>query len=235
LRRSVRLFRLFLVEQTDPDRFYSALSEDSAAQLAAFAELDRALVVDVGGGPGYFARAFHSAGATYVGVEVDAAGDMPSDTHAVRASGEALPFLSGSIDVVYSSNVLEHVRQPWVMSAEMVRVVKPGGVVFLSFTPWFSPWGGHETSPWHFLGGDRAARRYERKNGKPPKNRYGQTLFGYRVAEALAWAHANPNVEVLAAFPRYHPWWAWWLVRVPIVRELVLWNLVIVMRRKGSE
>ena len=33
LRRSVRLFRAFLVEQTDPVRFYGALAEDSVAQL----------------------------------------------------------------------------------------------------------------------------------------------------------------------------------------------------------
>lgn len=228
----MRLFRLFLVEQTDPDAFYSALAEDSAAQLATFADLDGAMVLDVGGGPGYFARAFADRGASYIGLEVDAASDMPSDTHSVRASGEALPFLDGSLDVAYSSNVLEHVRRPWVMADEMVRVVRPGGIVFLSFTPWFSPWGGHETAPWHFLGGDRAARRYERRNGKPPKNRFGETLFGYRVGQALAWARRQPDAELIAAIPRYHPWWAWWLVRIPVVREFALWNLVVVLRRR---
>jgi SAM-dependent methyltransferase len=222
------------VEQSQPAAFYSALAEDSALQLGDYARLDGATVLDVGGGPGYFARAFHEAGATYIGVEVDAASDVPSETHSIRASGEALPFLDCSLDVAYSSNVLEHVRRPWVMADEMVRVVRPGGVVFLSFTPWFSPWGGHETAPWHYLGGRYAARRYERRHGKRPKNDFGETLFGYRVSQALAWARSQPDAELVAALPRYHPWWAWWLVHIPVLREVVLWNLVLVLRRKGE-
>ena len=35
----------------------------------------------------------------------------------------------------------------------MVRVTKPGGLVFVSYTVWWGPWGGHETAPWHYLGG----------------------------------------------------------------------------------
>ena len=46
------------------------------------------------------------------------------------------------------------------MIDEMVRVTRPGGTVFVSFTPWWSPWGGHETAPWHYLGGEYARRRY---------------------------------------------------------------------------
>ena len=53
------------------------------------------------------------------------------------------------------------------MLAEMARVVRPGGLVYCSYTLWLSPWGGHETSPWHFLGGHRAARRYEQRHGHP--------------------------------------------------------------------
>jgi SAM-dependent methyltransferase len=234
LRRSVRLFRLFLVEQTDPDRFYSALAADSVAQLGVFARLAGASVLDVGGGPGYFGRAFRQAGAQYIGVELNAPTDLPVETFAVSASGEELPFRSASLDVAYCSNVLEHVRHPWVMADELVRVVKPGGTVFISFTPWFSPWGGHETAPWHYLGGGYARRRYRRKKGHEPKNRYGESLFGYRVSEALAWARAQPDAELIAALPRYHPRWAWWLVRVPLLRELALWNLVIVLHRKAS-
>lgn len=231
LGRSVRLFRLFLKEQSDPDLFYSALAVDSAAQVAAYADLDGATLLDIGGGPGYFASAFRECGATYVGIDLDAPTDMTPDTYAVRGSAEALPFADASVDVAYSSNVLEHVPNPWLMADEMVRVAKPGGIVFLSFTPWFSPWGGHETAPWHFLGGRYAADRYARMHGKRPKNDYGVGLFGYRVGQALRWARRHPDIEVLAELPRYHPRWAWWLVKVPVVREIALWNLVIVARR----
>jgi SAM-dependent methyltransferase len=232
LGRSIRLFRLFLVEQTRPDDFYSAIAADAVAQLAQWVDLTGARVLDVGGGPGYFGRAFQRAGARYLGVELDIATDLPAELYALCASGDALPIGSGTMDVAYSSNVVEHMRRPWAMADELVRVTKPGGTVFLSFTPWFSPWGGHETAPWHFLGGDFARRRYLRRTGHQPKNVFGQSLFGYRVGEALRWAANHPDVELVAALPRYHPWWAYWLVRVPVVRELALWNLVMVLRRR---
>jgi SAM-dependent methyltransferase len=235
LSRSITLFRAFLREQSDPDHFYGVLAADSARQLGEHVALAGATVLDVGGGPGYFADAFRGAGATYVGLEPDA-GEMAArgepQPGTVRASGEALPVRSAAVDVCYSSNVLEHVRSPWTMTAEMVRVTTPGGTVFLSFTPWYSPWGGHETAPWHYLGGNRARRRYRARTGQEPKNRFGESLFAVSVGAALRWARTCPDVDVVATLPRYHPWWAAWVIRVPGLRELVSWNLVIVMRRR---
>lgn len=235
LARSIALFRVFLLEQTDPDRFYGELARDSVAQLSEHVDLPGARVLDVGGGPGYFAQCFRAAGARYVGLEPDA-GEMVArgapEPGTVRGSGEALPVRSASVDVCYSSNVLEHVRRPWVMAEEMVRVTRPGGTVYLSFTPWWSPHGGHETGPWHYLGGAYARRRYRRRHGREPKNRFGDSLFAVSVGAALRWARKCPDVEVLAAYPRYHPWWAQWVVRVPVVREIASWNLVLVMRRR---
>jgi SAM-dependent methyltransferase len=232
LRRSIRLFRLFLVEQTRPADFYSAVAEDAVTQLGEWAQLSGARVLDVGGGPGYFGRAFQRAGASYIGVELDIDTDLTAEIFAVCASGDALPIRSGSVDIAYSSNVAEHMRRPWAMADELVRVTKPGGAVFLSFTPWFSPWGGHETAPWHYLGGGYARHRYLRKHGLEPKNAYGHSLFGYRVSQALEWADKHPDAELVAAFPRYHPWWACWLVRVPVLREVALWNLAMVLRKR---
>ena len=56
--RSVRLFRLFLAEQTDPEQFYASLAEDAVRQVAEHCELDGRTVVDVGGGGGWFTAAF---------------------------------------------------------------------------------------------------------------------------------------------------------------------------------
>jgi hypothetical protein len=117
------------------------------------------------------------------------------------------------------------------MGDEMLRVTKPGGTVFLSYTVWWGPWGGHETAPWHYLGGARARRRYARRHGHEPKNRYGESLFAVTVAAGLAWARAQDQADVVAAFPRYNPGWSWVLLRVPVLREVVTWNLVLVLRK----
>src|SRR5699024_7856181 len=106
----------------------------------------------------------------------------------VRGSGMDLPFLDEIFDVVYSSNVAEHVDKPWRMGEEMLRVARPGGVVILSYTIWLGPFGGHETGLWeHYVGGHFARRRYEHKHGHPPKNVFGESLFNVSCAEGLTW------------------------------------------------
>ncbi|MEV6493899.1 class I SAM-dependent methyltransferase [Actinoplanes sp. NPDC051633] len=243
VRRSVTLFRAFLVEQTDPDRFYSLLAADSVRQLGSYVDLAGAAVLDVGGGPGYFATEFRRAGAAYLGID-PAVGDFAAGGAAardmvsgmVRGSGTALPIRTGTVDVCYSSNVLEHVAEPEAMLDEMLRVTRPGGTVFVSFTPWRSPWGGHETAPWHLLGGDLARRRYLRRTGREPKNRFRETLFPVSAARAMRWARAGRRegaLTVVDVLPRYHPSWARWVARVPGAREALTWNFTIVLRRAG--
>ena len=236
LARSVRLLGEFRFEQTDPPRFYGALADDTVALVTALVDGDPTglTLLDVGGGPGYFASAFEAAGVNYLGVEPD-----PTEMHAgpagepgagtfVRASGMALPFADDSVDVCLSSNVAEHVSDPWRMGREMLRVTRPGGLVVLSYTVWLGPFGGHEMGLTHYLGGARAAERYARKHGRRPKNDYGSSLFAVSAADGLAWAQSTGML--VAAFPRYHPRWAWWMTRVPVLREFLVSNLVLVLR-----
>lgn len=240
LGRSVRLLRSFRFEQSDPDRFYGPLADDTADMVgdlwAARTRSGHAgrTVLDVGGGPGYFAAAFDAADWRYIGVEPD-----PGEMHAagrvgaggpgtfVRASGLALPFADASVDVCLSSNVAEHVAEPWRLGTEMLRVTRPGGLVVLSYTVWLGPFGGHETGLWHYFGGARAAARYTRRHGHPPKNNYGSSLFAVSAADGLRWA-ASTGVP-MEAFPRYHPRWAWPLTAVPGLREVLISNLVLVL------
>jgi hypothetical protein len=65
-----------------------------------------------------------------------------------------------------------------------------------------------------------------------PRNRFGESLFRVSAGAALGWARRCPDADVVAVFPRYHPWWASWVVAVPGLREIVSWNLVIVLRRR---
>ena len=209
------------------------MAEDSAQQVGEWHDLAGSVVVDVGGGPGLFRDAFRAKGATYLSVESDAgelAGLGLPHPDTVQGSGLALPLRAGSVDVVFSSNVLEHVPDPERFADELVRVARPGGTVFLSFTPWLSPWGGHETSPRHYLGGQLARAHYERRHGHPPKNVYGRSLFAVSVARMLRWTR-RADADLVGLRARYHPWWAQWLTRLPLVREVATWNIVLVLRR----
>ncbi|HUB55368.1 MAG TPA: class I SAM-dependent methyltransferase [Mycobacterium sp.] len=241
LRRSVRLLSAFRYEQPDPGQFYGALATDTVALVSdlwrsAHGESPAGrTLLDIGGGPGYFAAAFADAGVRYIGVEPD-----PTEMHAagpsfaeatdtfIRASGMALPFADNSVDICLSSNVAEHVPRPWQLGAEMLRVTRPGGLALLSYTVWLGPFGGHEMGLTHYLGGARAAARYTRKHGHRPKNDYGSSLFAVSAADGLKWAAGTGALA--AAFPRYHPRWAWWLTSVPVLREFLVSNIVLVLQ-----
>jgi SAM-dependent methyltransferase len=238
LRRSVHLFQAFRHEATDPETFYRFLADDTVADVGRFCQLSASIILDVGGASGYVADAFREVGARAVTAEYNV--DQTTEhgrqlVGGILADGCRLPVFTGAVDVCYSSNVLEHVVSYEQMLSEMVRVVAPGGVIYLTFTNWLSPWGGHETSPWHYRGGEWAAQRFERVTGAPPKNRYGESLFSLSIREVLRWCNANPNVYVLDAFPRYYPRWTKWIVTVPGLREILTWNLVVVMRRNATE
>ena len=77
LARSTRLLSEFRYEQPDPARFYGALATDTAEMVidlwrgAHGSAAPTGTVLDVGGGPGYFAAAFAEADWRYIGVEPD--------------------------------------------------------------------------------------------------------------------------------------------------------------------
>jgi SAM-dependent methyltransferase len=238
LRRSARLFRLFLSEQTDPERFYSGLAQDTMRQIEGYVDLRGRTVLDVGGGPGHFTAAFSGRGASCALVEPDrtellAGGEAPQS--AVLGDGLALPVRAGAVDICFSSNVLEHVPDPLRFIDEMVRVTRPGGLIYVSFTNWYSPWGGHELSPWHYLGAGRAERRYTRRHGRPPKNRPGAGLFPLHIGPTLRALRARTDAEILDALPRYYPPWCRPVLRLRGIREVATWNLLVVMRRGNSQ
>ncbi len=231
--RMLRLFHLFLTEQSEPERFYRELATDSVAQLARYTELPGRLVLDIGGGPGHFTAALRARGARCLLVEPDdaelrAGGARPAG--AVRGDGMRLPVGADAVDVCFASNVLEHVRDPARMLAEMIRVTRPGGVIYLAFTNWYSPWGGHELAPWHYLGASFAERRYTRRKHSAPKNKPGTGLFPVHVGPTLRGIRARGDVVVLDAVPRYYPRWTRFVLAVPGLREVVTWNLLLVLR-----
>ena len=144
-----------------------------------------------------------------------------------------LPFRDGCVDVCYSSNVLEHVPDPWRMADEMLRVTRPGGIVFVSYTVWFGPWGGHETAPWHYLGG-RARPAPLPPRGTATSRRTSTASPCSPSPCAPAWPgrgsqRRRTSSTCCRATTRGG---RSWLLRVPLLREVVTWNLVIVLRKR---
>ena len=232
--RSLSLFRLFLREQTDPGLFYRSLAQDAVSQLSAYGETAGKTVVDIGGGAGYFTAEFRARGADCFLFEPDPAelfGDDGAAEGAVLADGYWLPVRDGGADITFSSNVLEHVCDPIGLIGEMIRITRPGGLIYLSFCNWYSPWGGHEMSPWHYLGARFAERRYRRRHGREPKHLVGRTLYQVHIGPTLRLIKSLGEVEIVDARPRYYPRWCRPVVHVPWLREVLTWNLLLILRR----
>src|SRR3954447_8766425 len=71
LGRSVRLFRSFLTEQTDPRGFYGLIADDAVDLVSEHVDLVGRTVADFVGGPGFFSEACRAAGARTVLVDTD--------------------------------------------------------------------------------------------------------------------------------------------------------------------
>lgn len=57
----------------------------------------------------------------------------PGDDRSIVADITSCPEIAeGSFDVVASNDVLEHIDRPWLAAAEMYRILRPGGLVFVS-------------------------------------------------------------------------------------------------------
>ena len=134
---------------------------DHAHQSTAMRELEAVLksghetrnVLDLGCGDGRSYDLFHRLvpDCRWTGVDIEDSPEVNArvrdDVNFVTYDGETLPFESGSFDLVYSYQVMEHVRYPERVLDEVRRVLRPGGL-FIGQTSQFEPY--HSYSLWNF-------------------------------------------------------------------------------------
>jgi SAM-dependent methyltransferase len=121
-----------------------AWSQESELLGQRLTSVDGRLLLDVGCGTGRSSALLRDLGARVVGIDPDPSmlglvGDRADA--ALLAYGERLPFDDGAFDVSVAVTVLEFVRDPAEVLAEMSRVTRsPGRIVVGALNP-RSPWG----------------------------------------------------------------------------------------------
>lgn len=115
-------------------------------------------VLEIGCGEGGVLKAFINKGCIGVGVEldapriVDAQKFLPEDI----ADGK-LQFVvkdiyevdvekdfNGLFDIIILKDVIEHIHDQTKLIGWMKNFLKPEGIVFFGFPPWYMPFGGHQ-------------------------------------------------------------------------------------------
>lgn len=81
---------------------------------------------------------------------------------------ESLPFENGSFDLVYSTNVLEHVKDPKKVLSESIRVLKSGGYLQFVIPNYFSFWEGHYGIFWPCITNKTIGKLYAKLISKNP-------------------------------------------------------------------
>lgn len=101
-----------------------------------------AVVLEVGGGNGFQASIISSWGCTVRAFDVTGRPAPARSYHAVADyDGTHLPLADASVDIAFSSNVLEHVRDLPALLFETRRVLKPGGkAIHILPTPCWRFW-----------------------------------------------------------------------------------------------
>lgn len=92
-------------------------------------------VLDVGGRYQPYRPLLQDGIARYVGLDI-----LQTEIVDVVGSGESLPFIANTFDVVIATQVFEYFSQPRLAVEEIRRVLKPGGCLLMSvasFAPRF--------------------------------------------------------------------------------------------------
>lgn len=157
--------------------------------------LDRAQalrVIDIGSYDvnGSYRTLFDAPGWQYTGIDLEAGPGVD----VVLTSPYRLPFGDASVDLVISGQAFEHVEFFWMTWLEMVRVLKPGGRIFL-IAPSRGPEHRYPQDCWRFYpDGYRALAKFGRcelvevstdwePHPDPGSGPWGDTVGVFRVGQ----------------------------------------------------
>ncbi len=197
--------------QVARDMLSEARADEQVAELRRVGDLAGKRILEVGSGCGMLVvRARTAHGLDVHGIE-PSSGEYSAtlavarrliDHHGLaqdvirEAPGEAIPHPDASFDIVYSSNVLEHVGDPQAVLDEALRVLKPDGHLLFVVPNYGSWWEGHYGVLWLPKLTARAAKIYVRLLGRDPAYIDTLNLIDHRHLKAWLARHAG-EVEAL--------------------------------------
>ena len=131
--------------------------------------------LDIGCSTGFIADELRRAGATVTGLDIDEPGlararsRFGGEVEFLNAGGDAIPKPDGSVDIVVFNHIYEHVVDADAVMADIRRVLKPDGVVYLGLANRLGIIEPHYGLPFLSWLPKPLAHRYVRAAGRAPE------------------------------------------------------------------
>ena len=136
----------------------------------------------------------------------------------------------GQYDLIICSNVLEHLSKPKEFLSNVHKMLATGGRLYLSWTNWLSPWGGHEFSPFHYLGPRTGHKIYDKIRKRKRKHTPYENLYPTYIGDVLRQIEQTRTLKLERMAPRYYTEFAF-ITRLPVLREFITWNCAMLLQR----
>jgi 2-polyprenyl-3-methyl-5-hydroxy-6-metoxy-1,4-benzoquinol methylase len=134
----------------------------------------------------------------------------------------------GEYDLVVCSNVFEHLAHPDRFLARCTQMLARNGYLYLSWTNWLSPFGGHDYALFHYFG-PRLGRWLKYKlTGNWSYHVPYAGLYPTFIGATLRKLKKNPEVQIRKRASRYYPEFSF-LLYIPLVREFLAWNCALLL------
>lgn len=205
------------------------------------------IVVDYGCGEGFQSLALARRGAKrVVGFDTHA----PSIARATQMNPQAGeesavvfttaldPALAGCVDVVISKDSMEHFGDPARELAEMLALLRPGGVLLLTFgPPWYAPYGSHmhffTRMPWvNVIFSERTIMAVRARFRSDGARRYEEVECGLNQMSMRKFEGLIRGCGAQVRFRRYECVKRMQVLGyIPIIRELFINHVSVILSR----
>lgn len=185
--------------------------------------------LDIGCGTGGYSYILNKNGAHVISLDINPGRLFIEKKKFINADTLKLPFKSNSFDIVFCSSLIEHLKEPKGLLIGVRRVLKNGGICYLSFPPFWSPVGSHQFKPFHYLG-EKTAIKLSRKIYKVRSFNYANKSGGLYITtiKKVKELIRASKLKIISISTRHFPIN---FAKIPFFNEFLTWHIEFLLRK----